>query len=195
MKNVRSLRLLQSLLWLSVAPLGFASEPVLTPAADDPTCTAEDRKYMARAFEFARKSLARGDNAIGAVLVKDGKIICESGNSIFTDRDLTQHGETGLISHASPVLEKSLWEGSTLYTSLEPCIMCCGSIHAAGIKTVVYGGTSRQTNGALFDTKRLRVREIYQRYGWTTGVRGPLMDEEQLKIRAETAARAAKAKS
>lgn len=194
MKNVWSLRLLRSLLWLSVGSLGFASEPVLTPASDDPTCTAEDRKFMARAFEFARKSLARGDNAIGAVLVKDGKIICESGNSIFTDSDLTQHGETGLISHASPVLEKSLWEGSTLYTSLEPCIMCCGSIHAAGIKTVVYGGTSRQTNGALFGPERLRVREIYQRYGWTTGVRGPLMDEEQLKVRAETAARAAKLK-
>lgn len=195
MKTIRSFRFLPSLLSLFVSTLAFASDPVLTPVPDDPACTAEDRKFMARAYEFARKSLARGDSAIGAVLVKDGKIICESGNSIYTDRDLTQHGETGLISHASPVLEKSLWEGSTLYTSLEPCIMCCGSIHAAGIKVVVFGGISRQPNGALFGPQRLHVREIYQRYGWTTGVRGPLMDEEQLKIRAETAAHAAKAKS
>jgi tRNA(Arg) A34 adenosine deaminase TadA len=193
MKTNCSFCLLQSLLSFCVGSFAFASDPVLAPVPDDPSCTAEDRKYMARAYEFARKSLARGDNAIGAVLVKDGKIICESGNSIYTDSDLIQHGETGLISHASPVLEKSLWEGSTLYTSLEPCIMCCGSIHAAGIKTVVYGGTSRQANGALFGPERLRVREIYQRYGWTTLVRGPLMDEEQLKIRIETAAvRAAK---
>jgi tRNA(Arg) A34 adenosine deaminase TadA len=185
---MKASRLLPSLLSLFAASFAFASDPVVVPAPDDPACTAEDRKFMARAFEFARKSLARGDNAIGAVLVKDGKIICESGNSIYTDRDLTQHGETGLISHASPVLEKSLWEGSTLYTSLEPCIMCCGSMHAAGIKTVVYGGTSRQANGALYGPQRLRVREIYQRYGWKMEVRGPLMDEEQLKIRVETAA-------
>lgn len=187
-------RFLPSLLSLFVASLALASDPVVVPAPDDPACTVEDRKFMARAYEFARKSLARGDNPIGAVLVKDGKIICESGNSIYTDRDLTQHGETGLISHASPVLEKSLWEGSTLYTSLEPCIMCCGSMHAAGIKTVVYGGTSRQANGQLFGPQRLRVREIYQRYGWKMEVRGPLMDEEQLKIRVETAARNAKRK-
>jgi tRNA(Arg) A34 adenosine deaminase TadA len=185
---MKASRLLPSLLSLFAASFAFASDPVVVPAPDDPACTAEDRKFMARAFEFARKSLARGDNAIGAVLVKDGKIICESGNSIYTDRDLTQYGETGLISHASPVLEKSLWEGSTLYTSLEPCIMCCGSMHAAGIKTVVYGGTSRQANGALYGPQRLRVREIYQRYGWKMEVRGPLMDEEQLKIRVETAA-------
>jgi tRNA(Arg) A34 adenosine deaminase TadA len=192
--NIPRLRLLPGLLPLFAASVAFAADPVVAPVPDDPACTAEDRKFMARAYEFARKSLARGDNAIGAVLVKDGKIICESGNSIYTDRDLTQHGETGLISHASPVLEKSLWEGSTLYTSLEPCIMCCGSMHAAGIKTVVYGGTSRQANGELFGPQRLRVREIYQRYGWKIEVRGPLMDEEQLKIRAETAARNAKRK-
>jgi tRNA(Arg) A34 adenosine deaminase TadA len=189
------LRPLLCLLSVLVGSFAHASDPVPTPMSDDPACTEEDRKFMARAYEWARKSLARGDNPIGAVLVKDGKIICESGNSIFTDSDLTQHGETGLISHASPVLEKSLWEGSTLYTSLEPCIMCCGSMHAAGIKTVVYGGTSRQANGELFGPQRLRVREIYQRYGWKIEVRGPLMDAEQLKIRVETAERNAKRKS
>jgi tRNA(Arg) A34 adenosine deaminase TadA len=93
------------------------------------------------------------------------------------------------------VLENSQWEGTTLYTSLEPCIMCCGTIHWAGIKTVVYGGTNRMPAGPFFGPDRLRIREIYQRYGWDIAVRGPLMDTEQLKIRSEVAAYAASHKS
>lgn len=188
MKLVPPFRLLQSLLPLFVLSFASAATPALTPAPDDPACTADDRKFMARAFELARVSLNRGDSGIGAVLVKDGKIICEYGNSIKTDSDLTLHGETGLISRASRVLPKEMWQGTTLYTSLEPCIMCCGTIHAAGIKTVVYGGTTRMPGGPFFGPDRLRIREIYERYGWDIAVRGPLMDSEQLKIRSEIAA-------
>jgi tRNA(Arg) A34 adenosine deaminase TadA len=169
-----------------------ADEPTLAPFPDDPACTADDRRFMARAFELARMASQRGDNPIGAVLVKDGKILCEFGNRVNSDSDPTMHGETGLISYASHVLEKSLWEGATLYTSLEPCIMCTGSIHWAGIKTVVYGGSPRQTSGAPWGPARLRLNEVYQRFGWNIAVRGPLMDEEYLKVRAEHAARLAR---
>jgi len=169
-------------------PPGPANLPVWTPFADDPACTADDRKFMKRAFELARVGLARGDGAIGAVLVKDGKIICEFANTTKTDSDPTMHGETGMISYAGHVLEKSLWEGSTLYTSLEPCIMCTGSIYWAGIRTIVYGGTTRQPSGSAWGPERLRCHEVYKRYGWPMTVRGPLMDEEQVKIRNDRAA-------
>ena len=196
MKTNYAFRALQSLLLLLAVSSAFAAEPI-APAPDDPSCTADDRRFMERAFELARVSYLRGDMGIGAVLVKDGKIICEYGNSVYSDSDLTLHCETGLISRASRVLPKSAWVGATLYTSLEPCIMCCGTIHWAGIKTVVYGGTTRLPTGQLWGLERLRIREIYERNGWTDmTVRGPLMDSEQLKIRAEIAAyRAAKAKS
>ena len=168
-----------------------ADAPVLTAFPDDPSCTSEDRKFMARAHELSRKASLRGDQPIGAVLVKDGKIICEFGNRVNSDSDPTMHGETGLISYASHVLEKSIWEGSTLYTSLEPCIMCTGSIHWAGIKTVVYGGSTRQPSGAPWGPERLRCHEVYQRFGWKVTVRGPLMDDEYVKVRAEHTARVA----
>lgn len=185
---------LRSFTW-SIALLAglsaFAQAPApaqLTPFPDDPACTADDRKFMTRAFELARLGLSRGDGAIGAVLVKDGKIICEFANTTKTDSDPTMHGETGLISYAGHVLEKSLWEGSILYTSLEPCIMCTGSIRWAGIKTVVYGGSTRAPDGKAWGPERLRLHEVYQRNGWDMVVRGPLMDGEQLKIRHEQAA-------
>ncbi len=193
MKTTRSLHRAAALgLALVLASFVRGQQPpapsALVAFADDPACTVDDRKFMQRAFELARVGMSRGDGAIGAVLVKDGKIICEFANTVRTDSDPTMHGETGLISYASHVLEKSLWEGSTLYTSLEPCIMCTGSIHWAGIKTVVYGGSTRAPDGKAWGPERLRCHEVYQRYGWDMIVRGPLMDGEQLKIRAEQAA-------
>src|SRR5258708_15702590 len=98
MKTTTLVRLLKNLWPLLFASLAFAESPAVKPAPDDPACTAQDRKFMSRAFELARVSLNRGDNGIGAVLVKDGKIICEYGNSVHTDSDLTLHGETVLIS-------------------------------------------------------------------------------------------------
>lgn len=187
------IRWLAPALWLCVLVTARGADtPVSTPFPDDPTCTADDRKFMARAYELSRLASIRGDQPIGAVLVKDGKIICEFGNTVSTDSDPTMHGETGLISYASHVLEKSIWAGSTLYTSLEPCIMCTGSIHWAGIKTVVYGGTTRQPSGAAWGPERLRLHEVYKRFGWDIIVRGPLMDDEYLKVRAEHTARMAK---
>lgn len=168
-----------------------SAAPIWTPFPDDPGCTEEDRKFMKRAHELSRLGSIRRDQPIGAVLVKDGKIICEFANTVTTDGDPTMHGETGMISYAGHVLEKSLWEGSTLYTSLEPCIMCTGSIHWAGIKTVVYGGTSRQPDGKAWGPERLRCHEVYQRFGWNVTVRGPLMDEEYIKVRTEHQARMA----
>jgi tRNA(Arg) A34 adenosine deaminase TadA len=188
-----AMRLLPFLVFcLGLTALSRAADtPVFTAFPDDPACTAEDRKFMARAHELSRLASRRGDSPIGAVLVKDGKIICEFGNTVNTDGDPTMHGETGLIHYASHVLEKSLWEGATLYTSLEPCIMCTGSIHWAGIKTVVYGGTTRQPNGQAWGPDRLRCREVYDRFGWDLTVRGPLMDAEYLQVRDEHNARLA----
>lgn len=186
---LRSLPFVLPLALLAQTPASMPDKlPEWKPFADDPSCTADDRKFMKRAFELACIGMSRGDSPIGAVLVKDGRIICEFANTIKTDSDPTMHGETGLISYAGHVLEKSLWEGATLYTSLEPCIMCTGSIYWAGIRTVVYGGTTRKPDGSAWGPERLRLHEVYKRFGWPMTVRGPLMDEEQIKIRNDQAA-------
>lgn len=163
---------------------GALSAAVIEPLPDDPSCTEADRVFMTRAYEMARIASARGDNPIGAALVVDGEIIFEYGNTVHTDSDVTMHGETGLISAASPVLDKSVWGKSTLYSSLEPCVMCCGSIRSVGIREVVWGGESRTSTGELHSPERLRPREIWERIGWEIEARGPLMDAENLEIRA-----------
>ncbi|HEY5078609.1 MAG TPA: nucleoside deaminase, partial [Opitutaceae bacterium] len=98
------------------------------PAAskDDPACTAQDRIYMARAYELARYATTHGGGPFGALLVKDGKVVAEFSNCVHSTGDVTKHAEAGLISAFSPKISREEFEKSTLYTSTEPCAMCCG---------------------------------------------------------------------
>ncbi len=169
-----------------------ADQPAVTPLPDDPACTADDRRFIARTFELARESTAKGDGGHGAILVKDGKILLEFQSATVSMQDLTKHGETGLISLASRTFGPSGFEGATLYTSEEPCIMCCGSIRAAGIHRMVYGVTAVQAHlvgGHPLPVHPIQCREVYERLDYPIEVRGPLMEKEGLQLTAEHAAR------
>jgi tRNA(Arg) A34 adenosine deaminase TadA len=159
------------------------------PLPDDPTCNDDDRRFMARAYELARSAVAHGNEPFGALLVKDGKIIFENENSILTTHDVTQHGETGLISKATPKLDAATLAASTMYTSTEPCNMCCGAIRWAGIHRVVYGTTGSQMNRILDSLlppanpiNRIEVREQFARTAPQVIIQGPLLEAEGLAI-------------
>ena len=140
---------------------------------------------MARAYELARYATTHGGEPFGAVLVKDGKIIAEYSNCENSTGDVTKHAETGLISAYSPKISRATFAASTLYTSSEPCTMCCGSIRFAGIGRVVFGTTELQflrVMGIPLDAHPLDSREVFERTAPQTKVLGPLMEAEGLKI-------------
>jgi tRNA(Arg) A34 adenosine deaminase TadA len=156
-----------------------------TPLADDPACTATDRRFMARAYELARAAMSHGGAPFGALLVKDGHIIAEFSNCEYATHDVTKHAETGLISAFSPHLPKAAFAASTLYTSSEPCTMCCGSIRYAGIRRIVYGTTEEQflrVIGRPPLPHPLASHEVFARTAPGTVVLGPLMEAEGLAI-------------
>ena len=93
----------------------LAAGPAALP--DDPACTAEDRRFMARAYELAREGVASGNAPFGAVLVKDGKVVAEYFNRVNTLTNVIQHAETGLIATFSPKVDRATFAASTLYTS------------------------------------------------------------------------------
>jgi tRNA(Arg) A34 adenosine deaminase TadA len=179
-------RRLHSLLVLPVtimAHLAFGQAPAALP--DDPACTAADRKFMERAYELARLATTHGGAPFGAVLVKDGAVIAEYSNCEYSTGDITKHAETGLISAFSPKLSRATFAASTLYTSSEPCTMCCGSIRFAGIRRVVYGTTEAQfliVLGEPAEPHPLNSREVFARTAPATQVLGPLMEAEGLQI-------------
>jgi tRNA(Arg) A34 adenosine deaminase TadA len=140
---------------------------------------------MERAYELARFATTHGGAPFGAVLVKDGAVIAEYSNSEFSTGDVTKHAETGLISAFSPKLSRATFAASTLYTSSEPCTMCCGSIRFAGIRRVVYGTTETQflrVMGVPPDPHPLESREVFERTAPKVQVLGPLMEAEGLAI-------------
>ncbi len=153
------------------------------PLPDDPACTATDRVFMSRAFELARQGVASGNGPFGAVLVKDGKVLAEYHNRVRTTTNVTQHAETGLIATFSPKMDRATFAASTLYTSSEPCTMCCGSIRFAGIGRVVYGVTESQFERIITgtdETNHLGSKEVFARTAPQVKVLGPLMEAEGL---------------
>jgi tRNA(Arg) A34 adenosine deaminase TadA len=171
---------------LFLAASAFGGPPAASP--DDPGCTAQDRVYMARAYELARYAITHGGGPFGALLVKDGKILAEYSNCVHSTGDVTKHAESGLISAFSPKIDRATFAQSTLYTSTEPCAMCCGAICFAGIGRVVYGASEapfEQTMGLTPGPNLLTSHEILLRIAPQVKVLGPLMEAQGLAIHQE----------
>jgi tRNA(Arg) A34 adenosine deaminase TadA len=173
----------------TLAPLALLASSVFgafpAASADDKACTAQDRVYMSRAYELARYAVTHGGGPFGALLVKDGKVLAEFSNCVHSTGDVTKHAETGLISTFSPKIDRDTFSKSTLYTSTEPCAMCCGAIVFAGIGRVVYGtseGPFEAVMGLPPEKEPLRSHEIIGRISPETQVLGPLMEAEGLTI-------------
>lgn len=185
---VTPLRLLSAVTACLVLTAGAARAENPSPQPDDPKCTASDRVFMERAYELARYATTHGGAPFGAVLVNDGKVIAEYANCEHSTGDVTKHAETGLISAYSPKISRATFARSTLYTSSEPCTMCCGSIRFAGIGKVVFGTSELQflrVMGRPAGDNPLESKEVFMRTSPSTQVLGPLMEEEGLKIHEE----------
>jgi tRNA(Arg) A34 adenosine deaminase TadA len=180
------LRAASTAILLLPALAAWAESPV--PLPDDPACTAADRVFMERAYELARYATTHGGAPFGAVLVCDGKVIAEFFNCEYSTGDITKHAETGLISAYSPKISRATFAKSTLYTSSEPCTMCCGSIRFARIGKVVYGTSELQflrVIGVPLGGNPLESKEVFMRTSPSTQVLGPLMEKEGLEIHEE----------
>lgn len=113
--------------------------------------TDKDREFMREAIRLANESVAKGGGPFGAVIVKDGKIIAGSSNSVTLDNDPTAHAEVNTIRKACRAMGSFNLEGCVIYTSCEPCPMCLGAIYWAGINRIYYGNTRQDAADIDFD--------------------------------------------
>jgi tRNA(adenine34) deaminase len=96
---------------------------------------------MARALEMARLAGERGEVPVGALLVRDGKLVAEGHNRTVRDADPTAHAEVVTLRAAGAAQGDFRLERATLYVTLEPCAMCAGAIVLARVPRVVFGAS------------------------------------------------------
>ena len=109
---------------------------------------------MAIAIEEARLALEEGEVPVGAVVVKDGKIIARAHNRRENDLDIAGHAEILAMRTASKQLGTWTLEGCTLYVTLEPCLMCGAALLQSRISSIVYGADDPQY-GAISSKEHL----------------------------------------
>lgn len=116
--------------------------------------TLEEKEYfMKQALAEAEKSLEKDEIPIGCVIVKDGQIIGRGHNAREELNQAIMHAEVMAIQEANRVEGNWRLLDTTLFVTIEPCVMCSGAIGLARIPRVIYGGTNQKFGaaGSLYD--------------------------------------------
>lgn len=103
---------------------------------------------MRYALTLAEKAGAQGEVPVGAVIVRDGEILGEGWNQPITLHDPSAHAEMLALRAAGVAASNYRLPGTTLYVTLEPCIMCAGAMIHARVERVVFGAFDPKTGAA-----------------------------------------------
>jgi len=107
-----------------------------------------DSHWMRLALDQARLAALEGEVPVGAVVVKDGKLIASGRNAPIAAHDPSAHAEIVALRAAASVLGNYRLDGCELFVTLEPCAMCSGAMLHARLKRVVFGATDPRTGAA-----------------------------------------------
>lgn len=107
-----------------------------------------DLKWMSYALLLAQKAESINEIPVGAVIVQDGEKIGEGWNHPISSHNPTAHAEMMAIEQAAQCIKNYRLVNTTLYVTLEPCIMCAGAIIHSRIGRVVYGASDFKTGAA-----------------------------------------------
>lgn len=112
-----------------------------------------DEYWMRYALELAKRAWEQGEVPVGAVLVQGDKVIGEGWNRPIGQHDPTAHAEIMALRQGGKVLENYRLLDTTLYVTLEPCVMCAGAMVHSRITRLVYGAKDEKTGaaGSLLD--------------------------------------------
>ena len=108
-------------------------------------------QFMRMALEEADKAGSEGNIAVGSIITSGDSVVAKGRNLVNSTLDVTAHCETDALRNGGKALGHINFSGHTLYTTAEPCPMCCGAIMASGISTVVMGARPEPSQGGYGD--------------------------------------------
>ncbi len=125
-----------------------------------------DEGFMREALVLADEAARRGEVPVGAVVVKDGRIVGRGFNRPVSTADPTAHAEIVALREAATALGNYRLPGCELYVTLEPCAMCVGAMVHARIARVVYGAADPKTGacGSIVDLPGLATFNHHGRF-------------------------------
>lgn len=114
----------------------------------EPAQEGRDAAFMRVALAQARAAAARGEVPVGAVLVRGEDIIATGGNAPIARNDPTAHAEIAALRAGGEALGSYRLTGTTLYVTLEPCVMCAAAVVHARVRRLVFGAWDPRAGGA-----------------------------------------------
>lgn len=144
---------------------------------------------MRRCLELAREALDNGEVPVGAVVVCSGEIVGEGTEATQALLDHTAHAEVRAIQAACRAMHSGTLRGFTLYSTVEPCVLCAYAIRRAGIGRVVFGIEAGQAGG--YTSKYSLLKDASLR-GWPAppevvgGVLAAECEELLMRLKSKT---------
>jgi tRNA(adenine34) deaminase len=130
-----------------------------------------DGSFMGLALEEADRAAAAGEVPVGAVVVLDGRVLARGHNAPIGSQDPTAHAEIVALRAAARALGNYRLPGVTLYSTVEPCVMCCGALVHARVARLVYGATDPKAGAVESRFRLLDEERLNHRVDVTAGVR------------------------
>ena len=136
----------------------------------------KDRYYLEKTVEVAERSVKNGNTPFGAILVdQEGVILLEQENIEITTGDCTGHAETALMRKASKLYSRIFLSTCSLYSSVEPCVMCAGAIYWGNIGRLVYGLSEKRLLEITGNNEQNPTLDLPCRYIFDSGQKNILV--------------------
>ena len=152
------------------------------------TMNTDDQKFMLEALKEANKAALLNEVPVGAVIVKNNKIVARGHNLREKTNDPTAHAEIIAIRKACKKLKSWRLEGCTIYVTVEPCAMCAGTLLWTRIDRIVFGANDPKGGAIGSSFELFRVKGINHHPEITRGVldvRCALLMKEFFKAKRE----------
>jgi len=129
-----------------------------------------DEEWMWHALRLAQRAEQQGEVPVGALLVKDERCIAEAWNQPIQSNDPTAHAEIVALRKAGQVLQNYRLIDTTMYVTLEPCVMCMGAIAHARVKRLVFGAFDPKRGAVCHALQLSDAPFLNHRVDWSGGV-------------------------
>lgn len=129
-----------------------------------------DKIFMSEAIILAKQAFAQGEVPVGALVVKDNKVIGRGFNQPIYTSDPTAHAEIVALRDAAITVQNYRLSDCSLYVTIEPCAMCVGAMVHARIQRVIFGATEPRAGSLVSQLKLMDMSHFNHTFEWQGGV-------------------------